>query len=53
MANPTTHASTETYPNPLGTDGFDFVEFAAPDPELLHKRCSRPWASPRSPPTSG
>jgi 4-hydroxyphenylpyruvate dioxygenase len=25
------------YPNPLGTDGFDFVEFAAPDPVLLHK----------------
>ncbi|MEO1574851.1 MAG: 4-hydroxyphenylpyruvate dioxygenase [Pseudomonadota bacterium] len=22
--------------NPMGTDGFEFVEFAAPDPELLH-----------------
>jgi len=36
MSNPTTHAQTETYPNPMGTDGFDFVEFAAPDPALLH-----------------
>ena len=36
MSQPTSHASTETYPNPMGTDGFDFVEFAAPDPELLH-----------------
>jgi 4-hydroxyphenylpyruvate dioxygenase len=27
----------EMYPNPLGTDGFDFVEFAAPDATLLHK----------------
>jgi len=26
----------DAYPNPLGTDGFDFVEFAAPDPALLH-----------------
>ena len=26
----------EMYPNPLGTDGFDFVEFAAPDAALLH-----------------
>jgi 4-hydroxyphenylpyruvate dioxygenase len=26
----------EMYPNPLGTDGFDFVEFAAPDATLLH-----------------
>ena len=22
--------------NPMGTDGFEFVEFAAPDPQLLH-----------------
>ena len=22
-------------PNPMGTDGFEFVEFAAPDPEAL------------------
>ena len=26
----------ELHPNPMGTDGFDFVEFAAPDPEQLH-----------------
>ncbi|MEE9143016.1 MAG: 4-hydroxyphenylpyruvate dioxygenase [Gammaproteobacteria bacterium] len=24
------------YENPMGIDGFEFVEFAAPDPELLH-----------------
>jgi len=23
------------YPNPMGTDGFEFVEYTAPDPELL------------------
>lgn len=26
----------EQYPNPLGIDGFEFVEFAAPDATLLH-----------------
>ncbi|MCA9566042.1 MAG: VOC family protein, partial [Myxococcales bacterium] len=26
---------TELHENPLGTDGFEFVEYAAPDPELL------------------
>lgn len=25
----------ELYENPMGTDGFEFVEYAAPDPELL------------------
>ena len=25
----------ETHDNPMGTDGFEFVEYAAPDPELL------------------
>ncbi|WP_058833814.1 4-hydroxyphenylpyruvate dioxygenase [Luteimonas abyssi] len=25
-----------TFENPMGIDGFEFVEFAAPDPELLH-----------------
>ena len=24
------------FENPMGVDGFEFVEFAAPDPELLH-----------------
>ncbi len=27
---------TEQYPNPMGTDGFEFVEFAAPDADPLH-----------------
>jgi 4-hydroxyphenylpyruvate dioxygenase len=26
----------DLFPNPLGTDGFDFVEYAAPDAALLH-----------------
>lgn len=26
----------EIHANPMGTDGFEFVEFAAPDPQLLH-----------------
>ncbi len=25
-----------TFENPMGVDGFEFVEFAAPDPQLLH-----------------
>jgi 4-hydroxyphenylpyruvate dioxygenase len=35
-----------TTANPMRTDGFEFVEYAAPDPELL-RRCSRAWACPR------
>ncbi len=31
-ANP---ARETSYENPMGTDGFEFVEYAAPDPELL------------------
>jgi 4-hydroxyphenylpyruvate dioxygenase len=27
----------EQYPNPMGTDGFEFVEYAAPDATLLHR----------------
>ncbi|MDH4031339.1 MAG: 4-hydroxyphenylpyruvate dioxygenase, partial [Chromatiales bacterium] len=27
---------SDTRPNPLGIDGFDFVEYAAPDAEVLH-----------------
>ena len=27
---------TQVYDNPMGTDGFEFVEYAAPDPKLLH-----------------
>ena len=34
--------------NPMGTDGFEFVEYTAPDPERARPRCSRAWASPRS-----
>jgi len=26
----------EKFDNPMGTDGFEFVEYAAPDPQLLH-----------------
>lgn len=26
-----------TFPNPLGIHGFGFVEFAAPDPQMLHR----------------
>lgn len=28
---------SETRENPLGVDGFEFVEYAAPEPELLHR----------------
>ncbi len=31
----TEQAAMQTYDNPLGTDGFEFVEFAAPDRKLL------------------
>lgn len=27
----------DLYENPIGTDGFDFVEYAAPDPRALHE----------------
>ena len=30
-----------TYPNPLGINGFEFVEFAAPEPALLHELFKR------------
>ena len=30
--------------NPMGTDGFEFVEYTAPDP-ARSARCSRAWAS--------
>src|SRR5689334_19162041 len=29
-------ATPAQHPNPLGINGFEFVEFAAPDPEVLH-----------------
>jgi 4-hydroxyphenylpyruvate dioxygenase len=27
---------SENFPNPMGIDGFEFVEYSAPDPALLH-----------------
>jgi 4-hydroxyphenylpyruvate dioxygenase len=27
-----------TYDNPIGTDGFEFVEFTGPEPDLLHEQ---------------
>ena len=27
----------DLFENPIGTDGFDFVEYAAPDPKVLHE----------------
>jgi 4-hydroxyphenylpyruvate dioxygenase len=32
----------------MGTDGFEFIEYAAPDPKSHWARCSNRWASPRS-----
>lgn len=37
-----------TWDNPVGTDGFEFIEYTAP----IRRRsanCSSEWASPRSP----
>ncbi|MFP3945247.1 MAG: 4-hydroxyphenylpyruvate dioxygenase, partial [Alphaproteobacteria bacterium] len=31
------HPERDLWENPMGTDGFAFVEFAAPEPEALHK----------------
>ena len=28
-------AITSAWPNPMGTDGFEFIEYAAPDPEAM------------------
>ena len=35
-AQPNTGMQPTTFANPMGVDGFEFVEFAAPDPKLLH-----------------
>lgn len=32
---------TDLFDNPMGTDGFEFVEYAAPDPELLRDLFAR------------
>ena len=34
---PNTGIEVTTFENPMGVDGFEFVEFAAPDPKLLHE----------------
>lgn len=36
-----------TWDNPVGTDGFEFIEYTAPDPKALDT-CSNGWVSPRS-----
>ena len=33
--NPGSAGKATVYDNPVGTDGFEFVEYTAPDPELL------------------
>jgi 4-hydroxyphenylpyruvate dioxygenase len=35
-AQPNTGMQPTTFENPMGVDGFEFVEFAAPEPKLLH-----------------
>src|SRR5690348_2309458 len=35
-AQPNIGMQPTTFSNPMGVDGFEFVEFAAPDPKLLH-----------------
>src|SRR6185312_5543184 len=35
-AQPNTGMRPTTFENPMGVDGFEFVEFAAPDPTQLH-----------------
>ncbi len=35
-AQPNIGMQVTTFENPMGVDGFEFVEFAAPDPKLLH-----------------
>ena len=35
-AQPNPGMEVTTFENPMGVDGFEFVEFAAPDPKLLH-----------------
>ena len=35
-AQPSLGMQPTTFENPLGINGFEFVEFAAPDPAMLH-----------------
>src|SRR5215210_9345049 len=41
MATATLDAGPLGLENPMGTDGFEFVEYAAPDPELLRSLFSK------------
>jgi 4-hydroxyphenylpyruvate dioxygenase-like putative hemolysin len=36
----------QTWENPMGTDGFEFIEYAAPDPFALRKlfTITRTWS---------
>ena len=34
--------------NPMGTDGFEFIEYAAPDPAAMGAAVRDAWASRRS-----
>jgi len=43
---PNTGMRPTTFENPMGVDGFEFVEFAAPDPMLLHDLFRRLGFSP-------
>ena len=38
-------AGPSLWENPLGTDGFEFVEYAAPDPAALGRAVRARWAS--------
>ena len=41
MASATLDVGPLGLENPMGTDGFEFVEYAAPDPELLRRQIGR------------
>ena len=41
MATAVEEKTATGYENPMGTDGFEFVEYAAPDPELLRSLFSK------------
>ena len=38
----TAPAENDLWDNPLGTDGFEFVEYCSPEPEALGN-CSNRW----------
>ena len=45
MATP---PARDLWDNPMGTDGFEFVEYTAPDPAALGRAVRAAWASRRS-----